>query len=72
MNASPNVMPAIAAGARAERTRRQLDFTRRQFGEAAADAHVPGSECPSCGAIPGFVHPAGCKSDRHPELGTEK
>jgi glutaredoxin len=55
-----------------QRTALQLADTLRRFGRRAADAHVPGTECAVCGALPGYVHPAGCTSNRHPELGTER
>jgi hypothetical protein len=47
------------------RTARQLRATRGHFGLRCALAHVPGSECEICGAIPGFTHHPGCTNDKY-------
>ncbi len=50
------------------RTVRQLRATLAHFGMPSALAHVPGTECQVCGAIPGFTHHTGCENGR-PDLG---
>jgi hypothetical protein len=57
-----------AAGAR---TAAQLRACRSHYGIRSALSFERRTECPECGAIPGFVHPASCTANRYPELGTE-
>jgi hypothetical protein len=68
-------MPTFTTQPRADkqlRTDMQLAFCDQWYGKASSATFRPGSECPQCGAIPGFVHPADCTDpDNRPGLGTE-
>lgn len=54
------------------RTAAQLAGCRKHYGIRSALAFTPGSECPECGAIPGFVHPTSCVTNKpYAHLGLE-
>lgn len=81
VNADPKLIAEFAALAShyatagtvaGARTAAQLRATKSHYGIRSALAFDPGTECPECGALPGFVHPAGCATNRYPHLGTER
>jgi hypothetical protein len=53
-----------------ERTKAQKEDSASRFGPKSIEWITPAMVCSECGAIPGYVHPASCNSNKHPELST--